>query len=241
MEFFKWLKRIFTVNTVSLIVGIASLLIAYLAFIRESPGKMHFQSYVHKFSKKTQTIFFLIDVNKEAADFLKLEGTPFLANISQKTVQDCVTYFEMVTPFPFEVQENYSCKIDSSATEKNLIHAEMALRKETIGYMDGLFFPISKLYASSDEPVIIPINWMYIHKGMKKTVGYRVYLVTLPVGFVSDDEIESTYLRLIRPYLLEGDPKTSAIVYKNTVIEHPKVSTLKENYDIRKITFSDLK
>ena len=239
MEFISWLKRIFSVGTISVIIGLASLTIAYLSFFRGSPGKLTLAMSANKLDKEVSTVFILTPVEQDGKlDFLKQSIMPYLANYTQRTVQDCSMMIEFYTDKDYEVYSDFMSWVDSTQYTPKV---EIAKKIGDMGYMDAEGFPLRRLSVGGDEPKVTTFGWTYIHRGMKTTRTYYVHLITVPKSFIKRGSEDLEFLKILRPYLLdEKNPKAVAISYNGAVIANPRNVDLLRSKSIESIRIRDL-
>lgn len=238
MEFIQWLKRIFSVGTISVLIGIVSLVITYLAFFRDSPGNLSMSMKTEKIDDKVSTIYVLTPVGDDGIDFVDQSVMPFLGNLTQRPVLDCTFIMEFYTNNQFELFQEYTCRVDTTKASKPYV--EMARKMETIGYMGSESFPLIWFGSSAFEPQMTTFGWTYIHRGMKKPRTYNIRLFTVPERMINDNE-DYVFLKMIRPYLLEEKSlKNVAIFYDNILIQGPRNVKKLSSGNIADLKIADL-
>jgi len=237
MEFVGWLKRIFSVSSITLVFTALAFFIAYKAYVRESPGRMSLMIGEKEMSFSVNRVYLLTTFEDGVVDFSDFKRLPVLGNLSQQPIKDCTFILEFFSDNYFTAPGDYLMKIDSTQHPK---YIEMGLKKERVSYMGGQDFPLYTIEMGENEPLMTNFLWTYIHLGMEEPIRYVVRLITVPKKLISGDGEESVLLKAVRPYLLDEDNlREVAIVYNDLVIENPRIKSLKKD-DISGVKIKDL-
>ena len=238
MEILKWIKRIFSVGTLSVMIAILTGIVTYMSFFRDAPGKITLMVKTNRISKQVSDLYFLMTVRDSGVDFLEQKCTPYLANNTQRTITDFHSILDFYSDNDFQCASDYAYMIDSTESKPRIT----VLRKvESIGYLGFVSFPLNSINVSNSEPQITHFGWSYIHKGMKDSVTYQIRMITIPERLLIGKDADSEFLKLLRPYLLDNrKSKSIAIVYQEMLIENPRLELLK-NDSIDGIRIENLK
>lgn len=239
MDLMTWLKRIFSVGTISAIIGLFSLILAYMAFVRDSPGELTLCMSGQTLGKSVRCIYLFADIKNNRIDFLNANNHPYLGNLSQKAVEDCSVVFSFDDKYQYESFPEYTVIIDSTSNRSRTV--EMLLKEDRLGYMASVNFPLGYLYTDTCEQIVEVFNWYYITRGMKDVVNYKILVVGLDSESMSAEQTEQTFIKAIRPLLLEEtDFKKIVIAFRDHIVENPKHTGILRSADISHIKVKDL-
>ncbi len=234
-----WLKNIFSVTTIGIVLTALGLLINYLVFRQATPGDLNLTIGKNRVDKNVTIIYVLTPVGDKGVDFMVNCDMPVFANFDQRPVLDCTFIMEFYSKNSFISYPEYMYKVDSTKASKPYV--EMAKKVDTIGYMGGELFPLMSMSASSIEPQITTFGWTYIHRGMDDPITYNIRLVSVPERFLDNGNPDYSFLKILRPELLaEKSLKKVAIYYNGVLIQNPKhVKRLGDN-NIKDLRLSDI-
>ena len=232
----RWLKRIFSLEFLSVIIGLVGLYFAYDSFIKDKPGDLRFFNVEHVFSEDIHYIYYGFEMNGDSLDISSNVYIPRLINYSSNSINDLSVVALANNGTPFRPNGNYDVKVygkDSSSISK----ITMALRNERIGYMGIIPFPIDRIALEYGEILTETISINYLYKGMEDEVKtVHVTLIGIPPEYKDDDgyakSAEYSFIKAVRPYLLMmiEDYKEVAVMFENKTVEAPsKIDLLNES------------
>ena len=207
----RWLKRIFSLEFVSVVIGLIGLYFAYDAFIKDKPGELCLFNDKQSFRKDIRYIFYGFEIKEDSITFRKAFNLPTLINKSSNEIKDVSVTAEMTTSVGFSVNGFYKYEIeknqDSIANSMLFPYVYMTYATDRIGFGSGIPFPIYSLATDGDELFLKNIKMSYIYQGMSEDViNLTYYIVGIPEGYRDEDgkviDAEYAFIKAIRPYLL---------------------------------------
>lgn len=242
----KWLKKLFSVQFLEIVIGIAGLYLTYLAFIRDEPGELSLYNNSHQFSKDIRYVIFGFEIIEDSLDFQNSKSFPSLANFSNNELNDFGVLAEMQNNIGFKASESYEYYIEE--TDSILFDkVQFYTKRERIGFMEPVNFPLEKMETKGDELLFQQIKYAYYYQGVPEDIiNMHYFIVGIPQQYRDDDgtiiDAECAFIKAIRPLLLQSiiekiDSKQILIVFKDKYVEAPSKMELlsNEEINIRKI------
>ena len=228
----KWLKRLFSLEFLSVIIGLVGLWFAYNSFIQDKPGILRLTTVSGKLDEKITTVLYGFELNSDSIVVMNLPNIPLLANMTSNTIEDITVYGS--TPKEYKVVPNPRYIAESPEVQKikemGLGKLNYGLSQDKIHPMDGIYWPVSIIYPDKNELLIYPIDIYYSYK-TKKMTHIILLLVGIPNSRNSktNDEIEKEFIAKIRPYLLDiKDLDKTAIIYNDKIVQFPSIKSIKK-------------
>ena len=231
----KWLKRMFSLEFLGVLIGLAGLWFGYKTFIQEKPGILRLTTKSGKLDEKVNTVFYGFELDKDSFLIMDLPNIPILANMTSNTIED-ITVFGY-TPKEYKALPNSRYMAESieahnqNNKEFGLGKLSYALRQDKINPMDGIFWPVSIIYPNQNELFFYPIEIYYSFK-TKEMTHITLFLVGIPInnGKLSSAEVETEFIKKIKPYLLGiDDVDKTAIIYHDKIVPSPSIKKLKQD------------
>lgn len=242
----KWLKRIFSLKFLGVIIGAASLYLAYVTFMKDTPGSLSLFNSKHHFSEKIRYVFYGFEIDGDSLYFYKKNNFPSLVNRSSNSIKDLTLTAFMRNNVGYKVDRDYSFAIKDDETGLQFPQLSMGYQAERIGFSGLIPFPLTVMETKSDELLTQNIEFAYIYNGMEEDAINLFYVIVgVPQHYRDDDgkEIDAEYafIKAIRPILTEiEDPQQILIIYDNYSIEAPSKLDLLKEKNIRIRTINEL-
>jgi len=241
----RWLKKIFSIQFISLVIAAVGLYFAYDQFVKDKPGEFRFFNKGNRFSPDIRTVFYGFEINGDSIYLDNNMYLPTLANFSQKPIVDLKVVADMQYNFGFRCDDNYNWfKQDES--DLQIPKITFVAGTERLGSMTPITFPIRSLETDYDEIQVNYVRMGIVYQGAPEEImNYFYYLVGIPPKLRDDDGKEKSaeylFIKAIRPYLLHFLEKEEAnkvlIVFNTSSVEAPsKLHLLKdENIEVKSI------
>jgi len=241
----RWLRRIFSLEFLGVVIGAIGLYFTYDTFLKEKPGEIRMYNEKQKFSSDIRYVFYGFEIKGDSLNLLRAKNFPHLANYSSNPVNDFTMLSNMDNNLGCTINERYKHEVavDDSLSFPQL---RMASFHERVGYMGVVPFPIETIETRTDEVLIQHILLSYMYQGMKEDiVNLHYYLVGIPPHYRDDDgrEISSEkyFIKAIRPYLLMiEDYNQILLLFGNKIVEAPKNIELLDEKEIKVETINEL-
>lgn len=242
-----WLKKIFTIQTFSLLASIASVWIGYIAFFQNKPGELVFYNSDIRFNDNIKTIIYGFEQKNDSIIISDLQSLPSIANLTKHTIEDLTiiaytknNYDVIVNPrYNTATSEELSGNVTIADGFKPIGYKMYAYKKDKLFPNEPVLWPIYKIYTNKNEEVIYPIQLYYSYKS-KDLTRLNLYLIGLPYSGKNKTETEKErcFINLMRPYLLECEKLDDvAIVYNSKIIQSLSESKIKkEDFNVSDIS-----
>lgn len=237
----KWLRRLFSLEFLSVVIGLAGLWFAYNTFVKDKPGILRLTTVSGKLDEKITNVLYGFELNCDSIVVMNLPNIPLIANMTSNTIEDITVYG--CTPKEYKAVPNPRYITESPEMQKikeiGLGKLSYGLSQDKIHPMDGIYWPVSIIYPDKNELLIYPIDIYYSYK-TKKMTHIILLLVGIPNpgNIKTKDEIEKEFIAKIRPYLLGiEDLDKTAIIYNNKIVQSPSIKSIKKEdiTDIRNL------
>lgn len=242
----KWLKRVFSLEFLGVLIGAASLYLAYVTFMKDTPGSLSLFNEKHHYSERIRYVFYGFEIDGDSLYFYKKDNFPSLANRSSNSIKDLTLTAFMRNNVGYKVDRSYSFAIKDDETGLQFPQLITSYQAERIGFGGLIPFPLTVMETKSDELLTQRIDLVFIYNGMDEhAVNLHYIIVGVPQHYRDDDgkEIDAEYafIKAIRPILTDiEDPQQILIIYDKYSIEAPSKLDLLKEKDIRIRTINEL-
>lgn len=241
----KWLKKLFSLQFLSVLIGVGGLYLAYRTFIREEPGELTLHNYNKHFGKNVRNIIYGFEIDSDSLYIRGARNFPLLANVSHNSLEDVSIIAEMQNNIGFRTTDGYFCTEEKDSVLWGKVN--FYVKRERIGFMDPILFPIETLETDENELLFQHIRFAYAYKGMSEDIiNMHYFIVGIPKHYRDDNgkiiDAEYAFLKSIRPLLLQSiaeevTPNQILIIFKDKYVEAPQnINLLKgENIKVKSI------
>lgn len=245
----RWLKKIFSLQFISVAITAVGLYFAYVQFVKDKPGELRFFNGEKRFSPDIRTVFFGFEIDGDSIYLDKNKYLPVLANYSQNPIVDFKIIADMQYNIGFRCDDNYTwVKLDDDSDIK-IPMINFCAGTGRLGSMTPISFPISALETNSDEIQVNYVRMGIMYQGVPEEIlNYFYYLVGIPKKLRDDDgkgkSAEYLFIKAIRPYLLyfleKGEEDKVLIVFNSSSVEAPSKLHLLKEENIKVTTIKEL-
>lgn len=226
-----WLKRIFSLQTLGIIMTAIMLWFSYDQFIKERPGYLVFSNPFNSYNQNINTIIYGFEFDSDTIDVLE-QKIPVIANKTENDISDIKLLAEMPAVCGFSLSPGFRFML-----EKDSSMVSFSFEKDRLGYNDVIGFPMSKIFHVKNETLYLPMRYTYIHKGLKEPDVKKIYIFAIPKAITSSEKsAQAHFISLFKPLLKNNsNTKDLAIVYKDTTIIAPNISKLENSSNFHQI------
>ena len=243
-----WIKKIFTMQTVTLLVGLIGLWFTYITFFQNKPGEIGFFTTNSRLEDNITTVFYGFEQTSDSVVLSTLPLFPNMANFTEHSIEDMTVIAFTTDMYKVTKNPRYNSATNEELNGNALNYDKKfkpiggityAYKSAKIFPMEPILWPIYTIYSNPEENLIFPIQIFYSFKS-KKMTKLELFLVGLPKSSESltKQEKENKFIKIIRPYLLEcEDLDNTAIIYDKKIVQSPsKRKITKENFDASDIS-----
>ena len=245
----KWLRRIFSLEFLGVVIGAASLYLAYITFANDStPGHLCHFNVNKTFDKGIRYIFYGFEINDDSLYINNNKYFPCLVNNGPNEIVDFSIASTMKLNVNISPNRNfaYSYEQNDSTTFAKVSFAFVA---ERIGFMYSIPFPLDAIETYDDEIQMTEINSGVMYKDMSEDIiNYFYFIVGIPKHYRDEkgEEItaEHAFIQTISPYLLymldNRDPNEILLIFDNKDVEAPTKLRLLRDKNMEITTINEL-
>lgn len=220
----KWLKRIFSLEFLGVVIGAAGLYLAYQQLANEKPGNLQWSNAYGTLSEDTKYIIVSQPYTGDSV-LLMNETMPFLKS-NKKQVEDLLVMANIPAKTNFSIRQAYTTVRQAQTGKHDNIEA--ALEIERLGANHAIPFPVQVIYPVSGETIKLPVTVACMYKDKNSVLGTAIHLVVYP----ADGQLtEKMFMKAIKPLLLIADKNgqldKTAVLYENKIIENLDIDKIK--------------
>lgn len=216
----KWLKKIFSLQTLGIVIAIVSAYYGYKQFVRDEPGQISLATGKFSLDDNIRWIFIGFDLENDVTDLKHMLNIPLFGNLGEQPIEDvfmCGSIMEK--GLSFEESNCYSFRKGEEVKHEYPI--VFSTRMEKLPYFSFFPFPINKVKNDVNKGLHISVNMAYTYKGHPNLENYFFILAGIPQK--NRNNSQEAFAKHIMPYLIKLNKQDSvAIIYNDIVVTHLK-------------------
>lgn len=223
----RWLKRIFSLEFLGVIIAAVSLWYTYQQFIAEKSGDLEWANYYGNVSKKTNYIIVSLPYTGDSIQ-LNTNTMPMLSS-SKSQVEDLIVMAEIPVKAQMRIHPAYNVNTE----KQEHYHDKLTAVFETarLGAHHSVPFPIQTIYPEDGETIKIPVTLSYVYKNCQENVNGTTFdLVVYPNN---GDMTEKEFMSAIKPLLLSADESgklgETSVLLEDRIIKDLDIDKIKSS------------